>query len=480
MLTVFFVGFPLWWLVGLGQLGHLLVAVVLAGYLLKARRVAVPAGFGLWLLFLVVLAVSAVTIWSPIPGLVPAVGGERILTYGFWAAWFLTAMIFLLYLGNVPEAHLPTHRVVDMMAWLFLITVAGGYAGQFLWHVDFPSLLEVVLPASVRDINLLSIMIHPGLAQVQDILGFEAPRPKAPWTYANGWGASYGLLLPFFVLAFTGPRASVARRVAFVPLLLLAIPPVIFTLNRGLWAGLAVMAGYVAIRLALRGRFLVLALLAGLSVAAGVILARTPLAEIILARLDNPHSNQGRTNLAVTAVRTVLEHSPLVGLGTPRALEGNFFSAAGGATESCPQCSPPQLGTQGSFWFLLFTTGLLGAGFFCAFLLRRYASGMRQGTSLGIAMTATGIYLAVVIWVYDIVGSSLVTVMIALALLWRAERAGTGARDGTGGSSRDGRSSAGSIADGDGDRVGDGHPDGGAAGAGIWREPAGVVRAGPR
>lgn len=419
--SAFFVLFPLWWILGLGQLGFMLLAIPLAAHLLKRRRINTPQGFSLWLLFLAVVLASVVTIWSWVPGLAPPGGAERILTYVFWLSWYVTATVFLLYIGNVDERELPTSRVVDCMACMFLLTAIGGYAGQFLWMVDFPSLIEMILPSSIANIGLVGNMIHPGLAQIQDIIGYEAPRPKAPWDYANSWGANYGILLPFFVLAFTGRRASKVRRAAFLPLLLLTLPPVLFSLNRGLWAGLVVMLCYFAIRLALQRHFLVLALLAGVTLAAGYLIVQTPLGDVLAARLDNPHSNQGRANLAGAAVTTTLENSPVIGLGTPRAMEGNFFSVAAGATDNCPKCSPPQLGTQGSAWFVIFTTGLLGATLFFAFLARRYFSGMRLQSGLAIGMTATGVFLGSVIWVYDIIGSSFVFVMIALALLWRAE-----------------------------------------------------------
>lgn len=422
---VFFLLFPLWWLIGLGNLGFMAIAIPMAVHLLKQRTVLVPRGFALWLLFLMVTLASAATLWSWIPGLEPPGGGDRIITYVFWLSWYATATVFLLYVGNLNERNLPTGRVVDLMAWMFLITVAGGYAGQFLSSVDFPSLIEAVLPNAVKNIGLVEIMVHPGLAQIQDIIGYEAPRPKAPWTYANSWGANYGLLLPFFVVAFTGSHASRTRRTLFLPLLLLALPPVLFSLNRGLWAGLLVVLCYVAIVLALRRHFLALTLLASVALVASYLILQTSLGELLMARLSNPHSNQGRSNLATAAITTTLDHSPIVGFGTPRAMEGNFFSVAAGATESCPKCSPPQLGTQGSAWFVTFTAGFVGAALFFAFLIRRYADGLRQHSTLGVAMTATGAFLATVIWVYDIIGSSLVFAMVAIALLWRAERTGS-------------------------------------------------------
>lgn len=422
--TAFFLLYPLWWVLGVGQLGFFIVAVPMALHLLRRNRVAAPRGFGLWLLFLIVVLASSATLWSRIPGLASPGGAERLVTYGFWLSWFLTATIFLLYIGNTSLDQLPTARVTELMAWMFLVTVAGGYAGKFLWHIDFPSVLEIVLPRSVSQLGLVEIMIHPGLAQVQEIIGYEAPRPKAPWTYANSWGANYGLLLPFFVMAFGHPSAPRARRLAFVPLLLIALPPVVFSLNRGLWLGLTVMTVYVLVRLALQGHFVVLGVVTVLMLVVGYAVVQTPLGELILTRLANPHSNTGRFNLVTEAIRTTWSHSPVVGFGTPRPMEGNFFSVAAGATAECPKCSPPQLGTQGSMWFVLFTSGFAGAALFLGFLLRRYAAGVRQRGALAIAMTATGVYLATVIWVYDLIGASLVFVMIALGLLWRAEQNG--------------------------------------------------------
>lgn len=423
--TIFFLLFPIWWLIGLGNLGFILIAIPMAVHLFKQRNVAVPRGFALWVLFLAVVLASAATIWSWVPGLEPPGGADRIITYVFWLSWYVTATIFLLFVGNLDEKQLPTSRIIDVLAWMFLVTVAGGYAGQFLWHIDFPSVIEAVLPAPVKNIGLVEIMVHPGLAQIQEIIGYEAPRPKAPWTYANSWGANYGLLLPFFVLAFTSPTASRIRRLLFVPLLLVALPPVLFSLNRGLWAGLVAVLCYVAIVLALQRHFLALSLVAGVALLVGYLIIQTPLGELLIARLSNPHSNQGRSNLATAAITTTIDHSPVIGFGTPRAMEGNFFSAAAGATDDCPKCSPPQLGTQGSAWFVAFTSGVVGAALFFAFLARRYAAGLRQRSTLGIGMTATGVFLATVIWVYDIIGSSLVFVMIALALLWRAEKTRT-------------------------------------------------------
>ena len=264
-------------------------------------------------------------------------------------------------------------------------------------------------------------MIHPASAQLQDILGYTTPRPKAPFLYANDWGANYGLLLPFFILAFVGP-GSRRGRMLFPPSCGCGYP------TGGLLSQSRAVAGPhrhdgVRHRPACfegpgrgRGRRS-----RGPDPDVGIISA-TPLG-IFGERLDNPHSNDGRGNLTTRSVASALEGSPVLGYGSTRDVQGNFFSIAGGETAECPKCSPPQLGTQGHLWHLIFTSGVGGTVLFLGFIYYRYSRSLRDASSLALALTAGGIYLAVVMLVYDILGSPLAVIMISLALLWRNERA---------------------------------------------------------
>ena len=55
-LALLYLGFPLWWALGLAQLIFLVVAAAMAVILYRQRPVKVPRGFGIWLLFLVWMA----------------------------------------------------------------------------------------------------------------------------------------------------------------------------------------------------------------------------------------------------------------------------------------------------------------------------------------------------------------------------------------------------------------------------------------
>ncbi|NOJ62786.1 MULTISPECIES: O-antigen ligase family protein [unclassified Arthrobacter] len=329
--------------------------------------------------------------------------------------------IVLLFIGNSSEKELPTKRVVLLMAWMFVITVAGGYAGQFLYRIDFPSLLEIVLPRSVASNNFLNNLIHPGLAQVQSILGYENPRPKAPFEYANSWGANFGMFLPFFMLSYIYTKTT-TQRIIFAVILVAAIPPVIFSLNRGLWFALLVMAVFASVRLAIKGKWLAVVGLGLVAVASYLVLLLTPLVDLIFARLDNPHSDEGRSNLADTVLQLVVSYSPVVGFGAPRARQSNFFSIAGGATADCAQCAPPQLGTQGALWYLIFATGFLGLALFVFFIVRSTIPALRHPEPTASAMVYPTLFFFCVIPFYDTISAPLMTLMIGIGLLWRLER----------------------------------------------------------
>lgn len=420
-LIIFIAGFPVWWVLGLGVLGFLIMSIPLGYYLLRQRRILAPRGFGFWLLFIAVLLIGFVVLWTPVPGLVSESGIARILPWAYRVLWFGAVTVVLLFIGNTTEKQLPRKWLILLMGWLFVLTVAGGYAGQYLWQHEFPSFLEMILPRSMRSNVFFNSLIHPGLAQLQDILGYPDPRPKAPFEYANSWGANFGLLLPFYLMSYRYTRRA-GQRIAFVLILLAAIPPVIFSLNRGLWAGLGVMALVVVVRMAITGRWFAVVGAAATAIVLYIGLLVTPLWETIQTRLENPHSNEGRSNLAGVTLETVLQYSPLIGFGATRSRQGNFFSIASGATADCHQCSPPQLGTQGSLWFLVFCTGFLGAGLFCAFILRRTVPVITRSESWATALLYPVVFFFCVLPVYDLIGSPLMILMITLGLIWRYEQ----------------------------------------------------------
>ncbi|MCW4466159.1 hypothetical protein OK351_11680 [Glutamicibacter sp. MNS18] len=403
---------------GLGSLGFLVVGALLAYQLLKQPQIAVPPGFWIWALFLVVVLLGVFVLWIPVPGLLPESGVSRILSWAFRLLWLLSSTVVLLFIGNASQRALPDRTVIVLLAMLFGVTVLGGYAGIFFSSLDFPSLLEAALPHAITSNTFVNSQIHPGLAQVQDILGYSSPRPKAPFEYANSWGANYGLLLPFYLLSIRYfPRRWV--RILLWLGLLVAIPPAVLSLNRAMWLGLAAMGVVLLVRMTLRGRFIALAAVCISFVTATILLISTPLWDIIQSRIENPHSNTGRSNLARYTVETTLAHSPVIGFGSTRDRQGNFFSIAAGATADCHQCSPPQLGTQGSLWFLIFCTGFLGTALFFAFFIKHYFPVLTVKDPQHWSMLYPAIYFLCVLPTYDTITTSLFILMMGTGLSWR-------------------------------------------------------------
>ena len=176
-------------------------------------------------------------------------------------------------------------------------------------------------------------------------------------------------------------------------------------------------------------------LLAGCLVVAGVVVA-TPLNHLIQTRLDNPTSNEGRSNLGLQTMKSVFEGSPVVGFGTTRKVQGSFRSIAAGDSAMCPACSPPALGTQGHLWLVAFSEGLVGLAIYLAFFGLQFLRHIRMRSATVTAALSVLLTHAVTMPVYDTIGIALFPIMVAVGLLWRERMSGEMAR-----AERDGRAS---------------------------------------
>ncbi|MEV6284942.1 hypothetical protein [Kribbella sp. NPDC051770] len=420
-LSVLFLGFPLWWVLGLTEFIFFIAAVPMAWSLISRRTVIAPRGFGWWIGFLAVVLVSATMLTSDAPYSTTGPLGGTVLTYVYRLCWYLVVTIVLLYVGNTSKAQLPTERVVRLLGYMFVVTAFGGLLGVLAPTLQFSSFLELVLPHSVGANKFLRALIHPATADIQNVLGFAQPRPRAPYAYANSWGANLSFYLPFFLYGWFG-RDSGWRRLAGWPVLVVAAVPVVYSLNRGLWAVLVVGALYAVVQvIRLRG-FNAMAWLAPVAVVAVVAALLSPLPNMISERLAHQHSNDRRSELAFKTVESTVKGSPLIGFGNTRDVEGSFGSIAGGATLGCPACAVPPFGTQGHLWLVVFTQGLLGTALFLAFFLVRFARHIRSREPIAMIGCAVLLFFLIEILVYDTLGSPLFTLMIALGLMWRDER----------------------------------------------------------
>jgi hypothetical protein len=425
--TMLLAGIPLWWALGLVDYIFTLLAIPMAARLYAwgargNRRIRMPPGFGLWLLFLLCVLVGAATLSLTAPGTVASPVSNRVISFAVRAGGYLGVTVLLLFVGNLTERELPRQRLAWLLGLVALYAVAGGLGGVLAGNLHFTSPLAHLIPNRLQSNNLvLKAELHPALSQIQSVLGTARGRPSAPFVYTNEWGNCLALLLPWLVARWWLQGTGRQRLIAAAGLVIVVIP-VVYSLDRGLWIGLLVAIAYLGVRLAARGRLAVLGVVLGALAVAAVLIFASPLQAIISQRLANGHSDARRGSLAVAAV-VAARSSPLVGYGGTRHQQGSVQSVSVGRKATCPSCGNATIGGNGQFWMLLISTGFLGAalyiGFF-AFGVWRY---WRDRTAYGMAGVLVLLLTFVFMFAYTAIGAPLGFTMLAYAMLWRNERA---------------------------------------------------------
>lgn len=415
------IGYPLWWALGLADFMWIILAVPMVVRMVawrkQGRRILVPAGFGLWLLFLVVMAAGIATISLKAPGTVDSLVSRRLLSFGNRTLGYFGDTAFLLFAGNLTERELPRLRLAWMLGLVGVFTVAGGVAGMLMPHLEFNSPFLLLLPKGVQANPFIQASMHPALTQVQNVLGTPGGRPKAPFDYTNIWGNCLTILLPFLLLGrwwFGSKR----MRIFAASVLIISVAPLLYSLNRDAWIAAIASVAYVAVRLAARGR---VALLGGMCLAAGLaslVILLTPLSSVILGRLANGKSNDLRSHLASLAVTGGLS-SPILGYGDTRQEQGSPKSIAIGPSTKCPVCGQLEVGSTGQLWLLLECNGLLGAGLYLSFFAYSAWRYRRDYSRYGLAGVLVLLLSFVFMFAYDATGAPLGFTMLALALLWK-------------------------------------------------------------
>lgn len=417
-LKVLLLGFPLWWALGFASFIFLIVAVPMAIQIAQRGRLRVPAGFGLWLLFLAWMAAGVFVLWADAPGTVDSGELSRLVGFLYRVLWYLAVTVAMLYPLSLSSRVLPAITIARWMAVLFLYCVGFGLAGILFPSFQFVSPMEMIIPGARGGSGFVHALVHPSLTTQSDFLGYAQSRPKAPFVYPNAWGNNVGLLAPFFIYVGLTSK-QLWRRLAVPVVLALFALPVAFSLNRGLWLGLCLATVFSVFVLARSGRFAALYVLVISLIVAAIVLVASPLWNTITLRLDTPHSNERRASVAEVVTKTTAIGSPLLGYGTTRQVEGNFTSIAGTGTSACRQCSAPPLGTQGFLWRLIFTTGFVGTALFMAFMATQWFSHIRRRdpfSALGCMTLATSLLF---FFVYDSLESPLFMLMLAIGMMNR-------------------------------------------------------------
>ncbi|MBB5080767.1 hypothetical protein [Nonomuraea endophytica] len=407
------VGYPVWWALGFGGLSVVVMAVPMALILWRRRPIRLPRGAGLWVLLLAGYLVSGLALAEAPPGTYGGLGPGRLIGYGMRFALYASLFVVVLYLGNLTKQELSQLRLVRMLGVLFVWTVAGGLLGVLFPKFSYTSPVELVLPDWIAGNSFVQNLIHPTAAQTQKVLGYGLPRPEAPFEWANAWGSNLSILLVWFVVGwwvYGGRR----RKAAAVVLISLAAVPVVYSLNRGLWIGLGLAALYLVLRVGGRTRLTVCAI----ATTAALVFALSPLAALVIQRLDNPHSNDIRA-FTVSATIEAAAHSPVIGFGNTRNATGNHRTITTGKTDWCTGCGHPPLGSDGQLWLLLITQGVTGAVLYVAFFAGAVRRHWRDRSPVGLAGVLVMLLVLLYMFVYDGLVTPLSLYLISFALLWR-------------------------------------------------------------
>ena len=411
--------FPIWWALGLGSFAIIGFSLPMLLQLRRARPLRVPRGFAFWLCFLAAVLVSGLMLGRTAPDTLPHGAATQLIAYSLRFLNYVAATVLLLYVMNMRGRGLTDRRIVGCLATFFVVAVAGGLLGLAAPGFNFTSPFEWLLPHHLAENSYVRVLVHPAAAQNQDVLGFTAARPKAPFEYTNTWGNVIGLLIVWF--AVWAVRARGRGRVVAVVVLCIALVPIVNSLNRGLWVGLGLGLLLLAVRLAMSGRLVtVIGLAAAVSTLAVVVLA-SPLATVVQERINHGHSNDIRTNLAEAAFKGATE-SPVIGWGTTREVRGSYQSIAVGTTSGCARCGNADIGSTGHFWLTIFAQGFVGMALYLGFFLSVLWFYRGQRTAIGIGAQMTIIMSLWFMFVYSAVGWPLALQMIAVGVLWRQKQ----------------------------------------------------------
>ncbi|MEU6859072.1 hypothetical protein AB0B28_09415 [Glycomyces sp. NPDC046736] len=410
--------YPLWWALGLGVLALPLVAAVAAVKLVRRRSIAVPPAFGWWLLFLVAVTLSLANLGVDPPGTVAETWFGNLPGATYRLGFYCCVTLIALWAYNlVLEGRLARERLIRLLAWLFAVTVAGGLLGTFFGGFEYTSPVEALLPKSVAQDGFVQSLVHPAAAQTMDFLGYETPRPAAPWGYTNTWGNNFAITAVWFVVAAFCLKTTARWRAAAVVLLAVSLIPAVYSMNRGLWLGLAAVAVFAALRLLISGRPGGMLALGGAGCAAVLLVMLTPLGTVVQARMDNGHSDQGRAFSSERATELVLEHSPILGFGSTRKTLGSGDSIAIGPTPECPRCGGRTLGGNGQLWQVLFAHGLAGTVTYLGFALAVLWRFRSDHSAVGIAGSAVVGFSLITMFYYNALVTPLLLTLLSYVLL---------------------------------------------------------------
>jgi hypothetical protein len=406
--------FPLAWALGLSNFALVIAAVPMTVQLVRWGHVRVPPGFAIWCVFLVWTLAGTLLLSVNPTGTVPSTVSHRLIAVVFRLLQLSADTVTLLYVVNLGSA-ISRRQLMRWLDVLTLTTIAGGILGILSPTFQFTSVVELILPSNLSSNAYVHGLVHPAAAEVQSVLGFASPRPSAPFTFTNTWGSCLTILLIWYVVGTLSARGY--RRWLRIAVIAVAVVPITYSLNRGMWLGLLAVIIYVIARLAAHGHGKLLAASVAIAMAAIAIFFVSPLHTTVSQRISHGQSNGIR---ALTDTKTIetIKQSPALGFGSSRLLQGSGNSIAIGQSAKCPRCGNPVLGSNGELWFDLMASGLIGGLLYLSFFALAVARFWRDRSAIGVAGVAVMGLMICYSVVYNAVGMPLFLGMVSLALLW--------------------------------------------------------------
>jgi hypothetical protein len=340
--------------------------------------------------------------WIPISVLeLDAFGSLPVWIYRY-LIWVSTLAVFV-WLCNTSTRKVPTARIVDMLAALWIVLIGFGFLAIIMPTLAVPSPLQMALPAGLRDQGFIYDLTVIRFAELQVFATGSVPRPAAPLPATNGWGSTVGLLLPFFILSWlNAPR--VERRTLGWVICALGVIPIAVSTNRGLWLSIFVALFYFALRQMIRGDARPMLAVGMLGAVALTLVLFTPLSNVVSARLDNSEaSNDTRSTVYSEAYEGALE-SPLIGNAAPKSQEVGSFD--------------PPVGTHGLIWYVMYCHGFAALALIVVALFTLFFA-----TLLARTPTALWAHISILVCITQIPYYGLlpqfVLVGIAAGICWR-------------------------------------------------------------
>lgn len=361
-LYLLFGGLFVWWFLGVSGVIQAVVAVPMLAALVMRTGVRMPRSFLIWLLFVAWMLLSATQIQDL----------TRAVSFAWRASLYVSAAVMFLYVFNTPRESLPAHRIINILAMFWVLTVIGGLVGMAFPRRTFDSLLGSLLPQEILSSEFVRALVTPSTTGARTFTGTDIYRVKAPFIYTNQWGSAFALSLPF-ALAALGTMRSWLWRKALVALLVVSIVPLIFSLDRGSWLSAAAGMTYGVFRLArtkgrrgTRGAKTLRTMIVGGLVVTSLVLL-TPLGDLIIHRINRGYGDEHRQTLYTSSL-ILIERSPLFGYGGTVALSVVNPSAPPG----------PSIGTHGQMWTVMISNGIPALLFFLAwFVVTLFRTGRR-------------------------------------------------------------------------------------------------------